>query len=339
MTEYSAVQKARLSMLAAYAEGIYLNAVGMNAGVPRPYFLTDDVLYSKIVRLLGWQPKQIFFTVYKLLEILFGTQADLEDAGQRSWKVYCVRAHEIVVEIPYSLVQASLEIATYTPGISGFVRDSSTESELTVFGNIAADLATTLVGKTLWILIDGTWESQTISTVVYNPAPDDYTEIQVGSFYSTDEFGGALYFIDVPGDGTSLHRGAFIGTSTFETLFAANAGVTTTTLVVVGDAKIHWNVGHTISLLFDGEEEEVTIATIADYDVTTNSTTITFSPAIPGSVSGVAYRIGESAGGTNLPVSDRIYDFDGGLYRIAEFYFNALMLSAGVKARLELVGG
>ena len=87
----SAVKIARDNMFIDTAVGAHLRALGSNYGVPPPKENPlDDELYRKLVQLLNpFQPKTQRRIVVQLLEILFGTKAEIIATGKRPWAIFC----------------------------------------------------------------------------------------------------------------------------------------------------------------------------------------------------------------------------------------------------------
>ncbi len=332
---YSAVQQARRQMLVAHAEGVFLSALGQNYGVIRPEILTDDEMYRNLVKRLAWLPKTILGAVYGVLEVVLGTQGELIAAGKRPWKVFEF-LNEIVVELPFDVLAASNENASYLHGFTSYVIAGSTATSVILAGDARLS-AVSLIGLSIQVRNNGVWANKVISVVSYDPVTDR-TTLTTGAFGFTPA-GGDLANIIVPGDGFSVsYRGDYIAPSGYYAPFIANAGVSTNTITVYGDASIHMNAAHSVTLQ-SGTETYTRIINTISYSHTTNLSTIVLTATIPGSITGTLFRALEEAddGNNTMPHDDRVYITGEGLYQIVSFYLLTLVKAAGVGLRVEKI--
>jgi len=334
----SAVQRAKASMFTNTAEGSFLSAVGQNYGVPRPQLTINDDLYRQLIQLLAWQPKTILFTLYKLMGIVFGSQASIIVAGDRPWRIYEVNPNEIIIELPTSLIAGSNETGTYLHGWYGVAAVPAGPSDtFTTTGDVTTSSATTLVGKTLYTITPtGTVTTYTIVTATYDE-PTDTSTIEVSA--ATLPTGGVRFWIDIPGDGTASYRGDFLAPSGFTGTFATAAGPDTDTIEVTGDASLDLSVDHTVVLVYEGALHEHVIDTIS-YDSATGITTIVMTAAtIPGGLTAeTLYHLVEAADtSTTADHDDRVYLSALGAYEIVAYYLDLLVRAAGIVVRLEQV--
>jgi hypothetical protein len=335
----SAIQQARLSMLVEYAEGEYLAALAQNYGVPRPVVLTDEEMFRDYVKLLSWLPKTIKFTVYKALEIAFGTQAALVAAGQRAWEVYEVKNNELLVEVPLALITSNNEVSSYLHGFTAEMLVGTTDTIVIVSGDARLSSATTLVGKTIgaYVRNSETWETDTIASVSYN-AGTDQTTLTLSTNWSDVPAVGDRMYIEIPGDGTASYRGDYLTTGGFVGLFTTAAGAPTTTISVRGDATAFLRPDHVVTLNYSSTTTTRTISTIA-YVSTTNITTIVLTATVPADLSGtisLAREEADGAGSTTPPHDDRVYLQQNGIYEVAEFYLK-LIKACGVGLKAEFI--
>jgi len=116
----SAVKLAKDAMFVDTAVDQWLTRLGANYGVARPAAdPKNDALYSQMIQLCGLQPKVIKRITLQMLEVIFGTQADIVAAGGRAWQCYEPSPNKLTVEIPHALVAGSTSNATYLHGLGG----------------------------------------------------------------------------------------------------------------------------------------------------------------------------------------------------------------------------
>lgn len=333
----SAIQEAKDALLIDTSTDDYLTRIGQNYGIRRPpHVETDDPLYRKIIKTLAWLPKGTLFCFYKLLEAIFGTQADIILAGHRPWRVYEVNANEVIVEVPTLLVVSDNERSSYLHGYSGFATGTLLANSVDVPGDARESSATTLVGKYLSVRINGTWESQPISTVTYNSGPDT-TTLGVAPAFSMAPTAGDPAYVEVPGDNVASYRGDYLATDGFATTFSTAAGPPTTTATLLGDVSTkvrQWNI---VTFRWGGTSVSRTVASVA-YNVATNRTTLVLTATLDGGiVSGTASLPMEVADTSSAPHDDRVYLTGSGLLSIFQYYMLELARVSGIVVRYEEV--
>jgi hypothetical protein len=333
----SAVQRGKSSMLTDSAEGSFLSAVGQNYGVPRPEITVNDDLYRQLIQLLAWQPKTILFTLYKLLGIVFGSQASIIIAGDRPWRVYEVNANEIIIELPTSLIAQNNETASYLHGWYGQAQvPAGPTATFTTLGDVTTASATTLVGKNIYAYYSGVWNAYTVSSASYSVITGLSTVVVSAATLPT---GGCLFYIDIPGDEVSSFRGDFLAASAFFSTFTTTAGPPTNTIQVIGDATISVNPDHVLTLVYGGTLNLFTVLTVA-YSPTTNLSTIVMTTStIPGGLTGeTVFKALDVSDTTTTPDhDDRVYLSALGAYEIVAYYLDLLVRAAGIVIRLEQV--
>lgn len=209
----SDIQKAKASIMEDSAEGDYLTRLGHNVGIVRPPMAPNsDDIYRGVIELLGWLPKCINFAVYKLLEVIFGSQADLIKAGQRPWRVYEVNPNEIIIEIPFALTGGSNENASYLHGFFG--RCSSTSALLalpvvTVVGDMTSEYLQPPGGLSFqYDSGSGSYTQLLINSWSYNSGTNLTTINLNGNFPANKN--GVRFFVLIPGDGVNSFTGDFM---------------------------------------------------------------------------------------------------------------------------------
>jgi hypothetical protein len=339
---YSAIQKAKRAMLTAFAEGEYLNRLGQNYGVVRYELLSDDEMYRQLIILLAYQPKTILFTVYKVLEIVFGSQEEIIAADGRPWRVYEVKNNEFVVEIPVGLLTQGNETASYLHGYDGHVLELSDDVQVFVPGDAADSVAPGgLIGLELTVLDTATGLYMTPREIIADSYDDvdDNTSLEVDPPLDSVPTTGAHCFISVPGDLTSSQRGDYLPTGGFASIFSTAVGPDTDTLTVRGDVSQHVAIGQTVSLVYEGATEERVVDTVI-YDATTNTTEIVLTTAdVPGGLEDESISLAQEQADTLTTPDhdDRVYLAGDGLLEVAKFYLNTLVRAAGVSLRVEQI--
>lgn len=332
----SIIADLRRAMLVGYADGSDLDAVGNNYDIPRPDNVADDVLYSNLVQLLAWYPKTITSTLYKLMEIVFGSQVSFRAIGQRPWRIYEVNANEIIIELPLALVATGQENASYLHGWSGYAAvPSGPSDQFTTPGDVTEAAATTLVGMSVYVITaPQTFTGYTIVSTSYD-APSDTSTVVVSA--STLPAGGGFFYIDVPGDGVASYVGDYVASSGFVGSFST-AGGPTNTIEIVGDATRDVAVNDQVQLFYDGEDTTYIVVS-KSYSSSTNLTTMVVNAStVPGGLSNAAIvRPQEQADGVNPPHSSRIYFTGTGRYEIVAQYLDLLVRAAGIIVRLEMI--
>jgi hypothetical protein len=332
----SAIRKVRASLLIRLAESPWLYRLGPTVGVPNPPFPIPDEMYRRLVMLLAWQPKMILFTMYKLMEVVFGSQASIIGDGGRPWRIYEVNVNEFIVELPNTLIATSNESASYLHGWHGYAAViTGPSNQFTTEDDVRQASVTTLVGRNVYVYYASAWHTYTIAVVTYN-AGTNLSTITVSA--STVPTGGGLFYIDVPGDDVASYRGDYLASSGFAGVFSTGAGPTDT-ILVIGDATRDLVVGQGIALTVAGVALPYTVATIS-YDQVTNLTTIQTTVAdIPGGLSGAGIvRLMEKADRDGAPGhADRVYLTGHGLFELAQFYIDRLVRAAGIVMRIEIL--
>lgn len=339
----TAIQRAKLSMQSTTAEGTFLDVIGQNASIARFALISTDEIYRQIIQLLTGQPKSILFTVYKLMEIVLGTQASYITAHKRPWKIYEIRPNEILIEIPNAILQATNETASYAHGWSGyaFVTSGPTDTFTTV-GNVASGSATALVGKAIHVNTSpGTWTSYTIAAASYN-AGTNVSTIQVSA--STIPTGGGYFFVELAGDEVATFRGDFIPTSGFVSTFTTAPGAPTATLLVAGYVVQHLVprmggvAGQTVQVT-DGPTVISSEVVSVSYDAAANQTIVVIADTVTANTLGqtIIKALEESDGVTTPPHADRVYLTGLGAFEIVKFYMDALVRAAGIVLRVEQI--
>lgn len=333
----SAIQDAKASLLVDTAEGNYLSIIGQNYGVPRPRQSVSDDLYRRLVQVLAWQPKAILFTVYKLLEAVFGSQATIIAGGDRPWRVYEVNANEIIIELPVALISANQETASYLHGWSGYAHvPSGPTNTFTTPGDITSAAGVTLVGMDLHVLISGTWTTYQVTSASYNSETDTSTVVVNAA---TLPAGGGLFYLEVPGDDIASYRGDYLATGGAVSTYSTTAGPNTNTIQVLGDVTSHVSVGHDVVLSYSGGLHTYVVSSIS-YNVSTNLTTVVMTTStIPGGLSGEAFlKELEKADTASTPDhDDRVYLTGLGAYEIVGYYMDLLVRAAGIVVRIEQI--
>lgn len=69
---YSVADRARRNVQVEYAEGEFLDTIGANLGVPRPYGLDDDDLYRGLIKLLAYGDKGTGPLITQVLDLVVG---------------------------------------------------------------------------------------------------------------------------------------------------------------------------------------------------------------------------------------------------------------------------
>lgn len=163
------------------ATDVYLSAMGSNVGVPRPPAAPfDDNMYRQIVSLLGFTSKCTLYTLYTLMDIVFGTRAFLSAHGIRPWAIYVVNPCEIVIEIPGDLFGTTQENATYLHGIDGkgFTDPTLAKPYFYVYRNIPGEYNLNPYGMTLTYYDGSLWQTRIIQNWTWNGS---FTELLLDS--------------------------------------------------------------------------------------------------------------------------------------------------------------
>ena len=79
------------------------------------------------------QPKTILFTLYALMTAVFGSQESYTVDDRRPWRIYEF-TNEIVIELPFALIGASNENASFLHGFGVRVRDRRSANTFTAKG-------------------------------------------------------------------------------------------------------------------------------------------------------------------------------------------------------------
>ena len=336
--DHSAIQRARFSMLVAYAEDKFLSILGQNVGVPRPPVDgTDDELMRRLLQVLSWQPKTILFTLYALMTAVFGSQESYTVDDRRPWRIYEF-TNEIVIELPFALIGASNENASFLHGFSGYgFVTGGPANTFTAKGNASEASATTLVGKNLrFNTAPNTWTDYTVLTVSYDSV-NDVSTITVSA--STLPDGGGYFYVEVPGDNTSSYRGDYLASSGFTTSYSTTAGPPTSMLRLLGDVTQHLTVQDEVTLNNGTAIVTTSVATLSAYDPATNTTPLTIVGTVPGGLSGqtIARAVDISDQPGTPSHDDHVYLTGQGLYEVVSFYMDLLVRAAGIVVRLELI--
>lgn len=211
MAELSAIRTARAMLFLGTAVEEYLTKAGQNYGVvrpkPAPGYEHDD-LYRRFAMLLAWQPKTIIFTVYKMLEIIFGTQAAIEASGARPWRVYEVNANEIIIEIPRVLISATNDNASYLHGVTGIGRTDPTNviSKFYVDQDITKELPSVVLGLPFQVEALPTWRNYVAQAAAFAAG---VTEITLNATIPAGLL-GVRFIFSIPGDDSVRHRGDYL---------------------------------------------------------------------------------------------------------------------------------
>jgi hypothetical protein len=248
---------------------------------------------------LAWQPKTILFTVHNLLGCIFGTQDEIEAAGNRAWEVFEVNPNEILLELPIFLISGSSENATYMHGFSG---NATTTGGTAATGSITTIAVASLVDGETFTLDDGV-----------NPAR--VFELDV----TGDGVTAGRVAVDVSGDTTADNvRDTIISVinaqnRSFFAQTASNGGAATVTLTqdLVGTP------GNTT------QSETVTNAGFVVTNMTTGADTDTFT--VPGDITQAASAL------TGLDV----YLFYGGVFNVHSI--STASFTAGVSTVITTV--
>jgi hypothetical protein len=332
----SMIQQVRRALLVAFADGSYLDAVGNNRGVPRPNNTSDDEIYRRVIKVLGWLPKGLLISYYSLLAAVFGSQAQVRAQLGRPWKVFEVRPNEVVIELPVGLITGALEFSTYLHGASGFGRVATgpTNAFTTDF-DLQLSRATTIVGTNIQFeTAPGTWTSYTVSAYAFSAG---VATVTVSA--STLPAGGGRFSLDVPGDGVASYRGDYVATGGVLTLYSTTAGSPTNTLLVIGDVTQPVRPGMTASIGVDGVAQSRVVASLT-YSGSTNVTTVLVTTTdVPGGQLNQVFSAPQEPADTALtpPHSDRVYLTGTGLYQVVQFYLDSLVRTTGVVVRLEII--
>jgi hypothetical protein len=331
--ELSAIRATHEAMLLDTATGTDLDVIGNNHGIPRPvHDDTDDVMYSNLIQMLAWQPKMIKWAVYRLMEIVYGTQASI---SPRPWRIYEPNPNEIVVELPTTLIATSNVNASYLHGWSGFAMTSSGPTDtFTAVGDVRTASATTLVGADISVqTADHTWTIYTILAASYN-AGTNLSTVQVSA--ATIPAGGGGFFILIPGDGVSSSPGDMISSSQLVSTFTTAIGGPTTTITVFGDVSETLTLNHTIQLTYGVTNTTVVVSTVT-YVPATNTSTVVLTATVPGSLSGIVVKLLDVADGTAVPHDKRVYLTGLGLFEIVQQYLDLFVRAAGIVVRVEQI--
>lgn len=332
-TELSAIRATHEAMLLDSAVTTDLDVIGSNYGIPRPiHDETDDVMYSNLIQLLAWQPKMVQLAVYRLMEIIYGSQASI---SPRPWRIYEPNPNEIVVELPTTLIATSNTNASYLHGWSGFAMTSSGPTDtFTTIGDVRTASATTLVGADISVQTAvHTWVAYTVLTVSYN-AGTNLSTVQVSA--STIPAGGGGFFILVPGDNVSSSAGDMISSSEFISTFTTAIGAPTTTITIAGDASETLTLNHVLQLTYGPTAVSATVSTVT-YVPGTNVTTVVLAATVPGSLSGVVVKLIDVADGSVTPHAKRVYLTGLGLFEIVQQYLDLFVRASGIVVRVEQI--
>lgn len=237
--QLNAIRLAKEAMFSDGAFGEFLQKLGQNYGLPRSFFISSsdagDVMYQQIVQLLAWQPKTAMSILYKLMEIVFGTQASYVSPA-RPWKVYEVNANEIIVEVPSALIQETNEDASYLHGIFGTDAATTSTSTFTTSVNILASAPlSALVGLTVSIINAGVAITGTITGVTWSGTQSTVT---VSGTPFTNGLVGESWFIDIPGDNVISYRGDYLAPNANEASDTVSTTVHNDRVYVSGDGPL-----------------------------------------------------------------------------------------------------
>jgi hypothetical protein len=333
----SAIAKARASMLIDTAEESYLTIIGENFGIPRPKTdPTNDDLFRGIIPVLAWQPKTIYFTVFRLLEAALGKQADIVAAGGRAWQIYEVNPNEFIIEVPFDLQATSNTNASYLHGYSSHTIGTSSTTVLTGKGLISKSTSNP-VGLNLSVLIGGVWYERAIVSRIESAGNTQFTVVALPG--APDP--GSRFFVDVPGDGVLSHRGDYLATGGYVGTFETAAGPDTDTLVVTGDASMDVKPNMQVLLSFSSFDLTRTVSS-RTFDPTTGKTTVVVTSSdVPGGIVGGSFVLpqeeADDASPVTPPHSDRVYLTGDGAVEVVKFYLDLLVRAAGVVARFEFI--
>lgn len=333
----SNISLGRKMCLLRFAQGIYLDVIGNNYGVARPWQdAGDDEIYRRIIMVMAWQPKTILFTIYGLMSAVFGTQAQLVNDSKRPWRIYEVNPNEFIVELPSALISTSNVNASYLHGHADYAYVTSGPTDtFTTPGDVTKASATTLVGKNIYVYYSGAWHSFTILAASYNSGTGKST-VQVSA--ATIPTGGGRFYIEVPGDGTASYRGDYIAAGFFLSSYSTPGGPNTNTLLVIGDATQDVAAGATVIIGVNGALSPRVTSSLS-YSNATNVTTVVLTTTdVPGGQVGQVFQQSQEVAdtATTPPHDDRIYLSGLGLFDVAKPYLD-LIRAAGVIMRVEVI--
>jgi hypothetical protein len=243
--------------------------------------------------------------------------------------------NEFVIEVPFSLLAATNENASYLHGIGGYAAVAVNMSASFV---TAGDIAGTqsLVGRAVQVYYASAWHSYTIVTTAYDSGTG-MTTVTVNA--STLPVGGGRFVIDTPGDDSSSYVGDYFANGYYTSAVAVENSVPLTqTIYVRGDATQFLRIGDTVTLTFSDRVATYTVVTINAYDSVNRNTLVVVDRAdLIGNASGLISRNIEAVDGVAQAHDVRVYLTGNGLLDVATYYIDKLLRAAGVRLRVELV--
>lgn len=109
----------------------YLDALGANLGIERPFlntFIVEDPTFRKVIKIMSFAPKQVKDTMFDLLEAFFNDDPKI--------KIQEINPNEIVVQLPRTLVseRETLRGTSHFKSQQGIIKtvDNTSNKEVTV---------------------------------------------------------------------------------------------------------------------------------------------------------------------------------------------------------------